>query len=89
MTIALAPEMERRLQTEAARKGLSPDQYANQVLDEHLSQAECERRESLMALLQEWIDEAGAEQEYPEQDEEFFRNLRENRVRFREITLPE
>ncbi len=91
MTIALAPEIEQRLQMEATRIGLSPDQYANQVLEERLSQAEREQRESLVALLQMWIDEAeGVNQAEAAQDEEeFLRNLRENCVAFRQISLPE
>ena len=34
MTIALAPEVEERLKVEAARQGVSLDEYANRVLDE-------------------------------------------------------
>jgi hypothetical protein len=37
MTIALAPEVEQRVQVEAARIGIPVDRYVNNVLDEHFS----------------------------------------------------
>jgi hypothetical protein len=91
MTIALAPEIEWRLTTEAAREGVSLDQYANRVLGDYISQAERTRHASLLALLQTWIDEAEGENEAEaaQEEDEFLRNLRENRVAFREISLPE
>ena len=38
MTIALAPEVEQRVQIEAARVGLPADRYVNNLLDDHFSQ---------------------------------------------------
>ena len=37
MTIALAPEVEQRVEIEAARIGIPADRYVNNVLDEHFS----------------------------------------------------
>ena len=103
LTIALAPELERRVRTEAVRRGISPDDYANQALTAYFAQADHEtlltpanwaqltpeedraRREGAIALLQSWIDEAeGIDlEEAAREEEEFLRNLRENRVSFR------
>lgn len=89
LVIALAPDLEERLKQEATREGLPPNEYATKVLDEHISQAEIERRESLIAMLQSWIDDAENVDESEALDEEFFRHLEENPVVFREITLPQ
>lgn len=88
MTIALAPEVEEKLKAEAARQGLSLDEYANRVLDEKISEAERERRESLIALLQSWIDEDEAsEDEY--YDEEFLQRLDAERPEGSKLFPPE
>jgi predicted transcriptional regulator len=87
MTITLTPELEERLKQAAARKGLPPDQYASNVLDEHLSQTELERREKLIALIQSWIDEEEASEE--EYDEEFLKMLDEDRTSYRKLFPPE
>ena len=102
MTIALAPEIEKRIQTEAVRCGVSPDTYANQALAEYFAQANPNesfqhgqltpeehraRHEDLVALFQQWGEEEVDESE--DLDEDFFRRLQENRVRFREVVLPE
>jgi len=87
LTLALAPEFEQRLKQEAERKGLPPEQYALRVLDEHLTQAEREQRESAIALLQSWIDEGpDSEEGY---DDEFFRMLDEDRLSDRKLFPPE
>jgi len=87
MTLTLTPELEERLKQAAARQGLPPEQYAAQVLDAHISQAERERREKLIALLQSWIDEdTDLEEGY---DDEFFRMLDEDRLSDRKLFPPE
>lgn len=87
MTLALAPELEDRLKREAARRGLPPDQFAAKVLDEHISQAEGERRENLIALLHSWNEEEVDESEAL--DDEFFRQLDEDRTSARKLFPPE
>lgn len=88
MTIALAPELEERLKLEAARNGLPLEEYASKVLEEHISQAERERREKLVALIQSWIDEdeASDEEGY---DDEFLRMIDEDRTSYRKLFPPE
>lgn len=87
MTLVLAPQVEERLKQEAARCGLPPDEYANKVLDEHLSQAERERREQLIAMLQSWNEEEVDESEWL--DDDFFRQLDEDRTSARKLFPPE
>ena len=89
MTIALAPELEQRVKTEATRTGETADLYVSRLVDEHITQAELQRQQELLALVQSWIDNPSTEEEGTESDEEFFCNLANNRVRFREVTLPE
>lgn len=84
MTLALAPELEERLKQEAARQGLPPDEYASKVLEEHISQAERERREKAIALVQSWIDE-GDEEEQRETGEYLIRVLDEDRLSDRKL----
>lgn len=84
MTLALAPELEERLKQEAARRGLPPAEYASKVLEEHISQAERERREKAIALVQSWIDE-GDEQEQKETWEYLVRVLDEDRTSARKL----
>jgi hypothetical protein len=56
-------------------------------LDEHITNSARARAEKLAELFRQWneaeVDESEA------LDDEFFRRLEENRVAFREITLPE
>jgi hypothetical protein len=85
--IALAPETEQRLKTVAARAGLSPDEYVNQVLEEHISHAEQERRENLIALLSAWNEEEIAESEA--YDDAFYLHLDENRPAGAKLFPPE
>lgn len=89
MLLTLEPELEQRLEWEASRNGLPLEKYATRILGEHVSQAEREQREAAIALIQSWIDEAGSVSEEEELDDEFFRNLEENRLTFRELSLPE
>lgn len=84
MTLALAPELEERLKQEADRQGLPLVEYASKVLEEHISQAERERREKAIALVQSWIDE-GDEQEQKETGEYLIRVLDEDRLSDRKL----
>ncbi len=84
MTIALAPELEYRLQNEAARNGQSPDQFAANTLIEKLESAEQERRQQAIALLQSWIDD-GDEAEQKESWEYLVKALDEDRLSDRKL----
>ena len=54
LQLALSPELEQRLRSEAARQGLSADEVTLQALEKHLPPAD--RRQQTVALLQSWID---------------------------------
>jgi predicted transcriptional regulator len=84
LTLTLDPELEQRLQREASCQGLSPQQYAVQALEEHVSQADRERREKAVALVQSWIDE-GDEEEQKETGEYLIRVLDEDRLSDRKL----
>jgi hypothetical protein len=84
MVLTLTPELETRVKIESARLGLTPDRYATQVLEEHISEAERERREKAIALLQSWIDE-GDEAEQKETGEYLIRVLDEDRLSERKL----
>jgi hypothetical protein len=88
ITLILDSELERRLKQEADRQGLPLEEYVAQALNERISQAELERREKLVALVQSWIDEdeASAEEGY---DEEFLRMIDDDRPSYRKLFPPE
>jgi len=48
-----APEVENHLQREAARRGVSPDEYARHLLEQHLP-PRSEEASSLEAGVQQW-----------------------------------
>ncbi len=84
MTLTLAPELESRVKVESARRGVSPYECATQVLEAGISDAERERREKAIALLQSWIDE-GDEDEQKETGEYLIRVLDEDRLSERKL----
>ena len=84
VTLTLDSELEQRLQQEASRQGLSPQQYAVQALEKYVSQADQERREKAIALVQSWIDE-GDEEEQKETGEYLIRVLDEDRLSDRKL----
>lgn len=93
LTLTLAPGLESRLNQEAARRGVPPEQCVLKALDEHLPDDAHQlddvqaRAARVAALFKQWNEEVVDESEAL--DDEFFRNLAANRVRFREVTLPE
>ncbi|MGH9769912.1 MAG: hypothetical protein ACREAB_21010 [Blastocatellia bacterium] len=87
ITLTLAPELEFKLKQEADRRGLPPEQYALEVLNEHIADSARERAEKLAEMFRQWNEEEVDENEAL--DDEFFRRLEENRITFREITQPE
>jgi predicted transcriptional regulator len=59
LTIDLPPELERRLQEEAARRGQAPADFARAVLEDRLM----DRNRAAMALLDQWLAEPPAEED--------------------------
>jgi predicted transcriptional regulator len=55
LTLHLPPEIERRLKEVADQRGVSPDRYALQLLEEGLS-VETDRAQ-VVSLVQSWLDE--------------------------------
>lgn len=86
ISLALTPELERRLKQAAEQQGLPADALAVRLLEQHLPPAE--RREELVALLQSWIDgDDVAEQQ--ETGEYLVRVLDEDRLSDRKLFPPE
>ena len=82
ISLALTPELERRLKQAAEQQGLAADAYALRLLEQHLPAAE--RRAELVGLLQSWIDSADvAEQQ--ETGEYLIRVLDEDRLSDRKL----
>jgi len=59
LRVALPPDLEQRLRSEAERQGLSADAVTLQLLDKYLPPSN--RRAQTVALLQSWIDADDAE----------------------------
>src|SRR5713226_6812514 len=59
LTIDLPPDLERRLQEEAARRGQAPSDFARAVLEDRLM----DRNRAAMALLDQWLAEPPAEED--------------------------
>jgi hypothetical protein len=86
LVLNLSPELEQRLAQEARRQGVPLDAFTVRLLDEHLPPKD--RRQELVTLLQEWIDEDDpAEQR--ETGEYLLRALDEDRQSERKLFPPE
>ena len=85
LTLNLTPELEQRLATEAARLRIPPEQYALEVLTEHLPR---HRPEDFLAVLRSWMED-----EDPEEQKQTFeylvRALDEDRPSQRKLFPPE
>jgi hypothetical protein len=60
LSIELSPETEQQLRAEAARKELSPEEFARTAVEEKLAAAvaaQVERNRSLIELLRQWREE--------------------------------
>lgn len=80
MTVQLPEDLELRLTEEAERRGLGPEAYAVQLLEEHVPPSD--RAERVSALLRAWIEE-GDPGEQRETGEYLIRALDEDRPRER------
>lgn len=87
MSISLAVETEKRLEREASRQCLTSDQCANQLIEQQLNANDQARRDSLVALMQLWIDEDIADNQAF--DDEFIETLDEDRPAERKLFPPE
>ncbi|HZF40808.1 MAG TPA: hypothetical protein VE715_18450 [Blastocatellia bacterium] len=87
ITLTLAPELEFKLKQEADRRGLPPEQYALEALDEHVAQAARERAENIAEMFRQWNEEEVDESEAL--DDDFFRMLDEDRPSARKLFPPE
>jgi len=87
LTLDLTPELEFGLKREAGSRGIPPEQFALEALDEYVARSLRERADKVAELFRQWNEEEVDESEAL--DDEFFRNLEENRVAFREVTLPD
>ena len=87
LTLELSPDLEQRLQSAAALKGISPGDYAVQLLEEELSHAG-KRGQKTAALLQTWLDEPD-DGEDREAYAELTRSLDEDRPTERKLFPPE
>lgn len=57
VTLELGTETEKRLRTEAKRKGLSPNQFALNVLEEKLSNGKNKKNRTMPEILREMLSE--------------------------------
>lgn len=76
MTVQLPEHLELRLAKEAERRGLGPEAYAVQLLEEHVPPSD--RADRVAALLRAWIEE-GDPGEQGETGEYLIRALGEDR----------
>lgn len=88
LTLNLPPDLEQRLQQEAKRHGLPPDQYTLQLLEKNLPSNDEERRKELIVLVQSWIDDPDP-REQDETREYLIRVLDEDRPSYRKLFPPE
>jgi hypothetical protein len=86
LTLELSGELEQRILAAAAAAGVSPGEYAVQMLDEKLS--EPGQRDQAIELLRSWRDPALA-QEQKETGEYLVRVMDEDRTSERKLFPPE
>ena len=86
INLKLDPELERRLREEAQLRGISPQEFALNLIEKHLPPSE--HRKKIATLLQSWIDE-GDVQEQRETGEYLARVLDEDRPSARKLFPPE
>lgn len=84
LSLILPPELEKRLEAQAERQGLSADAYALRILDQHIPQNE--KRDAAIEMLQSWNDEPD---EPDAADYDFFQALDDARPSYRKLYPPE
>ena len=87
LTLNLPADLEFGLKREAGSRGISLEQFALEALNDYVARSLKKRAENITELFRQWNEEEVDESEAL--DDEFFQNLEKNRVRFREITLPD
>jgi predicted DNA-binding protein len=76
LMIDLSPEVQTRLQQEATRRGINKEEYARQLIETHLPDAE---GTALSNLMQSWIEEdATDDPEELERREAEWQELKDN-----------
>lgn len=86
ITLKLPEDLEKRLRAMADQRGLSIEQSALQLLQQHLPMMS--RQERAISLLQSWIDDTD-DQEQKETGEYLIRSLDEDRSSDRKLFPPE
>lgn len=86
LTLDLSADLEQRLNAAAQAQGVAPSEFAVQVLDEKLSDAD--RRQRAIALLKSWREQGNAEQQR-ETMEFLIQALDEDRTSDRKLFPPE
>jgi hypothetical protein len=86
LTLDLSPDLQQRLEAAAQAQGVTPGQFAVNVLDEKLSDAQ--RRQKAIDLLRSWRENGNAEQQH-ETMEYLIKVLDEDRTSDRKLFPPE
>ncbi len=84
LTLDLTTDLEQRLIDEASRRGIPPDRFVVEVLQQHLPMKD--RREQFAALLESWVQEDQEEQK--DTFEYLVRSLDEDRPSQRKLFPP-
>jgi hypothetical protein len=87
LRLDLTPELEFGLKREAGCRGISPEQFAIEALEESVARSLRERAEKISELFRQWNEEEVDESEAL--DDEFFKMLDADRSSFRKLFPPE
>jgi predicted transcriptional regulator len=87
ITLRLTPDLRFGLEREAGARRTSPEQFALEALEKSVAQSLQERASKVAEMFRQWneaeVDESEA------LDDEFFKQLDENRTSFRKLFPPE
>jgi hypothetical protein len=84
MTLKLRPELERELTQEAAQRGVSPEEFAVDILEQGVPGSRVNRAAAAIELLRSWREDGDAE-EQRETGEYLMRALDEDRLSDRKL----
>ena len=87
LVLDLTPDLEFGLKREAGCRGIPPEQFALEALNQYVAQSLRERADKLAELFQQWNEEEVDESEAL--DDEFFKMLDEDRPSDRKLFPPE